>query len=73
MTKPIPEWKRRNRELEERSRMVFRPRAKRGKGKAAGYEILALPSNRPGQLDYYIRVPSPPTVPTRPLRKVRFE
>lgn len=56
---------------------IFVPRAKWGKGRAARWEVIALPGNRPGQTNYYLRLPRSPHgtngEKTMPYHKVRFQ
>lgn len=70
MTKPLPEWKRKDRILARRSRAFYFPSVKKGKGKLAGWEIVSTPGSRPGEADYYLRRPRDGV--TMPYRKVRF-
>ncbi len=55
---------------------IFRPKPRFGKGAAKRWEVIALPGNRPGTTDYYLRLPRTPHgtngEPTMPYRKVRF-
>jgi len=54
MTKPLPEWKQKDRALARRARAVYRPQV--GKLKAApNHELIRLPGNRPGDFTLYTR------------------
>jgi hypothetical protein len=76
MTKPLPEWKRKDRALAERSRARFLPQVGKIK-KAPNHELIRLPGNRPGVVTLYTRRKRPPnrdgsvSPVTMPYRKAR--